>query len=328
MIHTLGLTLDQQLIVDFPLEDIKKNKFEWYWVDFDEPTALENLLLESFFHFHPLTIEDALTRLQRPKIDFYEDYYFTVVHKLNPIELEAEEVNLFISPKFIVTYHKLPVPEFDIVRKRLLSHPNNWERGTIFVMYQTIDKIVDGFFPMIYNIEDHLNAIEDKMDYKNSVALMNDVFDLRSDLLHIRRTVLPMRDLLYRILNSNNLNLIAEEKTYFSDIHDHLAKLTEMVESNRELTADMRDSHMSMNAIRMNNIMMTLTIVSTIFIPLTFIAGVYGMNFVNMPELNWHYGYFITLAIMLFIAVYMLAFFKRSGWLNISKEKKTKKMPR
>lgn len=263
-----------------------------------------------------------MTRLQRPKIDFYEDYSFTVVHKLNPKELEAEEVNLFISPKFIVTYHKLAVPEFDIVRKRLLSHPNSWERGTIFVMYQTIDKIVDGFFPMIYNIEDHLNAIEDELDFKNSVALMNDVFDLRSDLLHIRRTVLPMRDLLYRILNSNNLKLNSEEKTYFSDIHDHLAKLTEMVESNRELTADMRDSHMSMNAIRMNNIMMTLTIVSTIFIPLTFIAGVYGMNFIHMPELNWHYGYFITLAVMLAIAIFMLVFFKRSGFLNLSKDKK------
>lgn len=324
MIHTLGLTLDQQLITDFPLEDIKKNKFEWYWVDFDEPTTLENSLLKSFFHFHPLTIEDALTLLQRPKMDYYDDYYFTVLNKLHPQELEAEEVNLFVSEKFIVTYHKSPVPEFDFVRKRLLSHPNNWERGTIFVMYQTIDKIVDGFFPIVYNIEDHLNSIEDEMDYKNNVAMMNNVFDIRSDLLHIRRTVLPMRDLLYRILNSTNLNLNSEEKTYFSDIYDHLVKLTEMVESNRELTADMRDSHMSMSAIRMNNIMMTLTVVSTIFIPLTFIAGVYGMNFINMPELTWRYGYFIVLGVMTFIGVNMLLYFKKRGWLNSSKERKKK----
>lgn len=321
MIHTLGLTFDQQLLTDFPLEDIKKNKFEWYWVDFDEPTAQENLLLDTFFHFHPLTIEDALTRLQRPKIDYYDDYYFTVVHRLNPTELEAEEVNLFVSPKSIVTYHKLPIPELDFVRKRLLSHPNSWERGTVFVMYQIIDKIVDGFFPMIYNIEDHLNDIEDNLDYKNSVGLMNKVFGLRSDLLHIRRTVLPMRDLLYRILNSNKLNLAVQEKTYFSDIHDHLAKLTEMVESNRELTADMRDSHMSMNAIRMNNIMMTLTIVSTIFIPLTFIAGIYGMNFVNMPELHWRYGYFIILGFMVAIVLFMFAVFKKRDWLSIFKDK-------
>lgn len=321
MIHTLGLTLDQQLVTDFPLEDIKKNRFEWYWVDFDEPTAQENKLLESFFNFHPLAVEDALTRLQRPKVDYYDDYFFTVIHKLNPEELIAEEVNLFVSPKFIVTYHKLPVAEFDIVRKRLISHPNRWERGTIFVMYQTIDKLVDGFFPLIYNIEDHLNSIEDELDYKNSVDLMHDVFDLRSDLLHIRRTVLPMRDLLYRILSSNRLNLIPQEKAYFGDIHDHLVKLTEMVESNRELTADMRDSHMSMNAIRMNNIMMTLTIVSTIFIPLTFIAGIYGMNFTNMPELEWHYGYFIILGFMLFVVIYMLTFFKRRGWLVFFKEK-------
>lgn len=321
MIHTLGLTLDQELITDFPLDDINKNIFEWYWVDFDEPTAQENLLLESFFHFHPLSIEDALTRLQRPKLDYYNDYFFTVVHKINAEELEAEEINLFVSPKFVVTYHKLPVKEFDTVRKRLLSHPNTWERGTVFIMYQAIDKIVDGFFPMIYNIEDHLNELEDQFDYKNSVEIMDEVFDLRNDLLHIRRTILPMRDLLYRLLNSNRLNLTEQEKTYFFDIHDHLLKLTEMVESNRELTADMRDSHMSMNAIRMNSIMMTLTIVSTIFIPLTFIAGIYGMNFANMPELNWHYGYFIILGFMLLVTVYMLGFFKKRGWLDFFKDK-------
>lgn len=321
MIHTLGLTFDQQLITDFPLEDIKKNKFEWYWVDFDKPTPQENLLLSSFFHFHPLTIEDALTQLQRPKLDYYDSYNFAVIHKLNPEKLEAEEVNIFISPKFIVTYHKLPVPEFDFVRKGLLSHPNTWERGTIYVMYQAIDKLVDSFFPMVYNIEDHLNLIEDKMDYKNSVKLMQDVFEIRSDLLHIRRTVLPMRDLLQQIITSSKLNLVPQEKTYFSDIFDHLAKLTEMVESNRELTADMRDSHMSMSAVRMNNIMMTLTIVSTVFIPLTFIAGIYGMNFVNMPELQWHYGYFIILGFMVAIVAFMFTVFKRQGWLDFFKNR-------
>lgn len=320
MIYTLGLTKDQQLVENFPLEHIKEDRFDWFWVDFSEPTAKENLLLHTFFQFHPLAVEDALMRLQRPKIDYYDDYYFTVVHKLNPKELISEEISLFISSKFVVSYHQFPVHEFEIVKRELESHPNRWDRGTFFIMYQTIDKIVDEFFPLVFTIEDRLNTIEDQLDYKNSVDLMNDVFDLRNDLLHIRRTVLPMRDLLYRILNSNRLNLTQKEKAYFSDVHDHLVKLTEMVESNRELTADMRDSHMSMNAIRMNNIMMTLTIVSTIFIPLTFIAGVYGMNFVNMPELNWHYGYYFTLGLMVFIVFAMLLLFKKRGWLGFFKD--------
>ena len=256
-------------------------------------------------------------RLQRPKVDYYDDYHFLVAHKINEETFEAEEVNLFVSPNFIVTYHKSSVPEFDVVRKRLVSRPQIWERGALFVMYQAIDKIVDSYFPMVYNIEDHLNEIEDQLNYQNSTKSMRYVFDLRSDLLHIRRTILPMRDLLYRILNSYRFNLDDQERAYFGDIHDHLVKLTEMVESNRELTADMRDSHMSVNASRMNGIMMILTIISSIFIPLTFIAGVYGMNFKHMPELEWHYGYFFILLIMFGIAISMITWFKHKGWFDL-----------
>ncbi len=319
MIRTLGVTNDQQLIMDFPLEEIKQGKFDWYWVDFEKPSATEDVLLDQFFHFHPLAIEDCLMRLQRPKLDYYDDYHFLVAHKINEESFEAEEVNLFVSPNFVVTYHKSFVPEFDVVRKRLMNRPQTWVRGTLFVMYQAIDKIVDSYFPMVYNIEDHLNEIEDQLNYQNSTKSMSYVFDLRSDLLHIRRTILPMRDLLYRILNSYRFHLDDQERVYFGDIHDHLVKLTEMVESNRELTADMRDSHMSVNASRMNGIMMILTIISSIFIPLTFIAGVYGMNFKNMPELEWHYGYFIILFIMITIAVSMLSWFKHKGWFDLFK---------
>lgn len=319
MIRTLGVTTDQQLKMDFPLEEIKQGKFEWYWVDFEKPTATEDVLLDKFFHFHPLAIEDCLIRLQRPKVDYYDDYHFLVAHKINEETFEAEEINLFVSPNFVVTYHKSSVPEFDVVRKRLLNRPQIWERGSVFVMYLAIDKIVDSYFPMVYNIEDHLNEIEDQLNYQNSTKSMRYVFDLRSDLLHIRRTILPMRDLLYRILNSYRFNLVDKERVYFGDIHDHLVKLTEMVESNRELTADMRDSHMSVNATRMNGIMMILTIISSIFIPLTFIAGVYGMNFKHMPELEWHYGYFIILFVMLGIAVSMISWFKYKGWFDLFK---------
>lgn len=319
MIRTLGVTTDQQLLMDFPLEEIKQGKFEWYWVDFEKPSSTEDVLLDQFFHFHPLAIEDCLMRLQRPKLDYYDDYHFLVAHKLNEETFESEEVNLFVSPNFVVTYHKSSVPEFDVVRKRMMNRPQTWERGTLFVMYQAIDKIVDSYFPMVYNIEDHLNEIEDQLNYQNSTRSMRYVFDLRSDLLHIRRTILPMRDLLYRILNSYRFHLDDQERAYFGDIHDHLIKLTEMVESNRELTADMRDSHMSVNASRMNGIMMTLTIISSIFIPLTFIAGVYGMNFKNMPELEWHYGYFIILLVMFGIAGSMLAWFKYKGWFDLFK---------
>lgn len=319
MIRTLGITKDQQTIVDFPLSELKQFDFDWYWVDFDQATPKENALLSDFFHFHPLAIEDCLMRLQRPKVDYYDDTHFLVVHKMNATELEAEEVNIFLADQFIVTYHKTAVPELEIARKRIINQGTTWERGSYYAMYQVIDKLVDSYFPMVYNIEDHLNEMEDQLNYQKNAKAMTNVFDLRSDLLHIRRIVLPMRDLLYRIMNSGRLGLAGPERAYFGDIHDHLVKLTEMIESNRELTADMRDSHMSMNAVRMNSIMMILTIVSTIFIPLTFIAGVYGMNFANMPELQWHYGYFFVLAFMFIIAIAMIGWFKIKGWLDYFK---------
>lgn len=319
MLHTIGITKDQELVKDFSLETIKDHQFEWFWVDFNCPTVEEESLLDTFFHFHPLAIEDCLMRLQRPKLDFYDDHYFLVIHKLNEETLEAEELNIFVYEQFIVTFHKNKTHEIEKIRNLIENQPKNWERGTIYLTYQIIDKIVDSYFPLVYKIEDHLNTLEDALTYQNSVYAMQDVFEFRSDLLHLRRTILPMRDLLYRILNSYRFSLKKSEHAYFGDIHDHLVKLTEMVESNRELTADMRDSYMAMSSSRMNGIMMTLTIVSTIFIPLTFIAGVYGMNFENMPELHGKYSYFIVLGIMILIGLFMLAFFKYKGWFKLFK---------
>ncbi|OCS87964.1 magnesium/cobalt transporter CorA [Caryophanon tenue] len=314
MIHTMAITKDHQFINDAPLETIKNNTYDWYWVDFDCPTPDEEQLLASFFHFHPLAIEDCLQQLQRPKLDFYDDFHFFVIHSINKETLFAEEINIFIHENFIVTFHKNALSEMGKVKKLIQSKPKSWDRGPIYVMYQMIDKIVDSYFPLVYKIEDYLNALEDALTYQNNLQSMKLVLEFRSDLLQLRRTILPMRDLLYRIITSYRFRLKKSERAYFEDIHDHLMKLTDMIESNREMTADMRDSYMALNSNRMNGIMMILTIVSTIFIPLTFIAGVYGMNFHFMPELDGKYNYFIVLIVMFVIAVAMLVLFKVKGW--------------
>ncbi|WP_019413455.1 magnesium/cobalt transporter CorA [Paenisporosarcina sp. TG20] len=321
MIRTFGVTADSQLKIDFPLEDLHSNKsFDWYWVDFDQPTSDEWVLLDSFFHFHPLAIEDCLQRLERPKVDFYDGYHFFVIHRMNEDTLEAEELNLFVGKNFVVTFHHTTVPELDVVRQKLQRDVSFWERGAVYAMYQILDKIVDAYFPLVYKIEDHLNEIEDKMTFDMKHFSMSSVFEMRSDLLWLRRTILPMRDLMYRVLNSSRFDLQPHEQTYFADISDHLIKLTEIVESNRELTADIRDSYTAMNSNQMNRIMMILTIVSSIFIPLTFIAGVYGMNFLYMPELTMKYGYFFVIGAMVFIGLSMLAWFKFKGWMNLFKQ--------
>lgn len=317
MISTIGRTVNQEVIMDFPLEYIQTNELEWYWVDIGEPTKEEEQLLSSFFHFHPLAIEDCLQMLQRPKLDHYGDYEFFVLHAFNEKEMEAEELNLFVGKDFVVSFHFPPMQELQEARERIRSNPRNWDRGNILITYNIVDKVVDTYFPIVYHIEDYLNEVDERLSMDMDHLSMDQVFDLRSDLLRLRRTIIPMRDLLYRVMYSERINLNQSERAYFDDIYDHLLKLTEMVEANRELTADIRDSYDSINASRMNRIMMILTTVSTVFIPLTFIVGVYGMNFINMPELEWKYGYFIVVGLMVVIATGMITWFKYKGWFNL-----------
>lgn len=319
MIHTLGFTKENELLFDFPLSDIHTRNFQWYWVDFDQPTGEEINLLHSFFQFHPLAIEDCLQVLQRPKLNYYEDYTFFVLHSLSQNHLEAEEINMFFGKNYVVTFHFHEAEELNDAKERIIRNPNKWEDGHVFTAYQIIDKTVDYYFPILYQIEDNLNDIEEKLSPSTVHLSMDFVFDVRSDLLRLRRTIIPMRELLYRMLNSDVLAFSKTQHAYFGDIHDHLLRLVDILELNRELTSDIRDSQLSINSNQMNRIMMILTIISSVFIPLTFIAGVYGMNFEHMPELRWRYSYLAVLVIMLFIGIAMLLWFKHKGWLRIFK---------
>ncbi|TCP19500.1 magnesium transporter [Scopulibacillus darangshiensis] len=316
MIRTLAITNDSQILQNVPLEQLSDPHIKWFLVDFNMPSEKEGLMLDKHFHFHPLAIEDCFHLLERPKLDYYEAYNFFVFHVLNQKTLDPEEIDMFVGKDYIVTFHMKELKEVDIVWERLLTDKNLWDKGKTHVFYMLMDKLVDEYFPALYQIEDRLNKTEGKSIDKSIRWLIDEVFDIRGDLLKLRRIIVPMRDLLYRILNSEHLDINEDQKVYFTDIYDHLLKLTEMIDSNRDITADMRDSYLSLNSNRMNTIMMTLTIISSIFIPLTFIAGVYGMNFENMPELKWRYGYFIVVGFMAALGIGMVLWFKHKGWFD------------
>ncbi|MEC3609557.1 magnesium/cobalt transporter CorA [Bacillus glycinifermentans] len=316
--HT-AITKDGRLLSGISTERLADQDIEWYWTDFDQPTEEEASLLKDHFHFHPLSIEDCFHYLQRPKLDQYEEYLFFVIHALNQKTLASEEVDLFVGKNYVVSFHFHQSTGIEKVRKRFLENKALWKKGPNHIAYMIMDQLVDEYFPILYQIEDRLNEIAESDNRKTFGTLMNEVFDIRSDLLKLRRTIIPMRDLLYRILNIEHLKDHRERKAYYNDIYDHLLKLTEIVENNRDMTADLRDSYQTLNSNRMNAIMMTLTIVSTIFIPLTFIVGVYGMNFDNMPELHWRYGYFIVLGVMAAVVAGMIIWFRHKGWFDIFK---------
>lgn len=317
MIRTLAVTHQGEMLNGLPIQDIHLSEYAWIWVDFASPTPQETALLDTYFHFHPLAIEDCMHVLQRPKLDYYENVQFFVLHALNETTLEAEEVDLFLGQNFLVSYHHQDKPEMDEAWEQVqreIHSRKGWSGGPIVAAYTVMDKLVDKYFPSLYSIEDELADLESVGGKESVEELMGQVFDVRSRLLKLRRTIVPMRDLMYRIVNSQHVQNNGEERVYFGDIYDHLLKLTDMIEVDREMTADLRDSYISLNSNRMNSIMKTLTVITTIFMPLTLIAGIYGMNFRVMPELDWSFGYFAVLLLMLGLTVGMIAWFKKSGW--------------
>ncbi|MFZ3590250.1 magnesium/cobalt transporter CorA [Bacillus sp. DJP31] len=313
MIRTISINDDCELIKDLPIAELIKKKNFWFWVDFNCPTEEELDFLNDPLNFHPLAIDDCLHILQRPKLDYYEDYTFFVAQAINPTTFSREEVDIFLGENYIITFHHEPSPEIDAVWERV-GHSKNLDKWEpTLVLYHVMDKIVDNYFPLVYQVEDTLDEINVNSRKRSMESLLKKLFEARQDLLSLRHTVSPMRDLTYRMIKSQRLTGIQGKMEYFSDIHDHLLKLVEMLEACRELTADMRDGYISLNSHQTNRVMKVLTVITTIFMPLTFIAGIYGMNFDYMPELKWKYGYFQTLFVMFAVGMGMFLWFRKKG---------------
>lgn len=316
LINIFALDNNNVLNKNLNFNDIDINNYTWVWFDFAMPTEEEKELLTTHFKFHHLAVEDCLYSLNRPKIDYYEDYNYIVLNSLDGEKISLLEISLFVGDNYIVSYHEKPSPEIDEAIKRVSESPDQWSNGSIFITHKILDNIVDELFPAVFSIEDKLELLNANEDNKTIQSLIDEVYKTRSELIVLRRMINSLRDLLYRILNSDRINNFENHRLYFTDVYNHLLKLSEMVESCRDITSDMRDSYISINSYRMNVNMMLLTVISSIFIPLTFIVGVYGMNFHYMPELTWKYGYFLILFLMLLIGILMFYWFKRKGWFN------------
>lgn len=302
LINILAVTKELELIEVVDLNDLNKYELLWYWIDFYNPSKLEQSLLADHFKFHPTCIAECIFSFSKPKLDYYDGYVFFILNALNPGTFDPKEISLFISNDFIVSYHVDKSQEIQETWEMVKSKIDSWN-GPIYVIHEILKKIVDEFFPALYEIEDELDKLDSSINKKSIHKLIDEVFEIRSNLLRMRRLVNSMRDLVYRILNSERLSGFRKQKLYFGDIYNHLLKLSSMVDSSRDMTSDMRDSYISVNSNRMNTNMMLLTVITTIFIPLTFIAGVYGMNFKYMPELEWRYGYFLVVILMVIIGV-------------------------
>jgi magnesium transporter len=297
------------------------------WVDIDglgNAATLEQIA--AIFHLHPLAMEDVVNVHQRAKVDTFGDRTFMVSHMFSVGEhLETEQVSLFLGPGFVVTFQERPGDCLEPVRDRIRKQePRIREGGPGYLAYAILDAITDHYFPLLEGYGERLEALEDRILVQPDRSVVAELHDLKRELLYIRRAVWPQREALNLLVRDEIPQISAETRLYLRDCYDHCVRIIDLVETCREVCSDLMDLYLSSISNRMNEIMKVLTIISTLFIPLTFVVGIYGMNFdttaspLNMPELKWYYGYPLCLLLMALIAVGQFIFFYRRGWIGQS----------
>ena len=316
MIRTYAMNAKSELISNLSIPELIAGNFIWYWIDFDQPSKNEMKLLKKNLNFHALAVHDCIYDLQRPKLNYYDGYTFFVLQAMNFTNetVAKKEVNVFLGDNYVVTFHHHPSEEIDKVILCLTEDSCLDEWNSAIIFYEVLDKIADSFFPLVHSIEDKLIHIDENYEKESMDIMLKELMATRRNMLRLSQVVSPMRDLMYRMLHSQRLPQIRTYKEYFSNVYDYFLKLDELNEANNEFSTDIRDIYMSLNSYQTNRIMKVLTVITTIFMPLTFIVGIYGMNFENMPELTWKYGYFAFLTLMGLIGMGMVLGFYKKGW--------------
>ncbi len=268
---------------------------------------------------HPLVLEDLVTLSQRPKIEEHENHLFIIlkmIHYDDQNNLTVEQVSLVVGDTFVVSFQEFAGDVFEPVRDRLRSGKGRIRQmGADYLAYALMDTIVDHYFTVIERIGEDIEDIEQGLLVDPGKELLYRINMLKRDVIMLRRSIWPLREVISSIQRSETTIFKKKTLIFLRDVYDHTIQVVDVVETFRDLLAGLTDLYMSSLSQKMNEVMQVLTIVGTIFIPLTFIAGVYGMNFAWMPELQWHYGYPVAMAGMLVIGVLLLVYFKKKKWL-------------
>lgn len=269
------------------------------------------------FGMHPLVLEDVADTTQRPKLEVYDDRLFIVLRTAEWIDSHTlEQFSIFIGDRFVVTFQETPHDCLDELRGRIRQGRGRVRRcGAPYLGYALVDAVVDGFFPLLEKYSDELESLESAILARPTAALVGRLFEIKRELLAVRRAAWPMRDVAGALADESTV-MDADVRLYARDARDHAARILDLVESFRELASSMLDVYLATVSNRMNETMRVLTIISTIFIPMSFVAGVYGMNFDHMPELKWRFGYLFAWAIMGCMFTVMILVFWRLGWFS------------
>ena len=297
------------------VEQLAQEDSKWYWVDFSQPTEEETGLLTSKFGFNQRAVEDCRSGYLTPKVDSYNDYRFFVIQWVPDHRAILYDINLFVGKNFIVSYHKEANPLLDRIMGELRTNLKKANKGVDFLFYHIISQIVDQYFPVFFEIGDEMERLEEVREAYMNRHITEDIFLIRKTLLTLRRSLVPFQEVVTQIMHPDEPEWETAYVTFFADVSDHISRLVEMTEFYREMGSDLIESVNSLSSQSVNHVILVLTVITTIFMPLTFIVGIYGMNFDFMPELRWKFGYPMVLALMGGISAGMVIWFRKRGWL-------------
>jgi magnesium transporter len=319
------LALRGSEIVEQPsdaIEALRGRDDQVLWIDLIKPTPDVMARLATIFRLHPLAVEDALSRRQRAKAEEYDGFLFVTTYAAHrgqgdgAAEVELDEIDVFAGPGFIITVHEGMPAVIGEVRRRLGQAPRDLRTHSGFVLYVILDVVVDSYFPVLDAIDDQTEALEDVLFERPSAQTVDALFVCKRSLLGLRRAAVPQRDMLNLLLRHETAMIGGPLHAYYRDVYDHLLRITEAIDTHRDLLSGALDIYLSITSNRLNEVMKVLTIVTAIFASLTVVSGIYGMNFEHtFPPFGWRYGFAAALGIMAASVIAMLAVFRRLRWL-------------
>ena len=288
------------------------------WIGLYEPSQEELAKLQRYFGLHELAVEDAYRAHQRPKLELYGETMFVVMKtaQLDGTHVAMGETSFFIGRGYVITVRHGPSVSYADVRSRCEHSPENFKKGEDFILYALMDFIVDRYFPIVESIEDDIERLEEAvLDGRSTLDVLDEIVVLRRDLLHMRHAVAPVPEICQRLMRYDMALIDRNTHPYYRDVFDHSTILLDRIENLRELIKTVVDTKMLMSAMKQNEVMRQLAAWAAMLAVPTAVAGIYGMNFQNMPELTWKYGYFGVIALIVVICGLLFWRFKRSGWL-------------
>ncbi|HYF68540.1 MAG TPA: magnesium/cobalt transporter CorA [Ohtaekwangia sp.] len=304
------------LTVEELCAEMKKDQVNWINLDgLFNHDIIEKL--QSHFNLHSLLIDDVLSD-QRPKAEEFDDYLFftlKMLYKIDHSSIDYEQISFVLGKNFLLSFQEKEGDLFDGFRERIrLDQGRVRKKEADYLLYRLIDIIVDNYYNVLDRVGDMIDDMEETVYENPTNTSFNKIQGLKKELIYLRKALYPLRDALSKVLKGESDFVKEENMRFYADVYDHVVHIIDSLDTYKDLTSSLLDIHINAMNNKLNEVMKVLTVISTIFIPLTFIVGVYGMNFDIMPELHWKYGYFIIWGIMLLVVVGMLAFFRHKKW--------------